>query len=452
MLARGLTMSDPAIAIIDDASRRQQTAVPCNLCGTTSAPVILRKNEWGTEFTIVRCDGCGLVYTNPRRFAVEHDDYFKGVYLTTIERNGHLDPDIEMLYRNTARRLEAWLHPGRLLDIGCAMGHFMNYARTRGWEVCGVEPSLYAANRGRKDFGLQIHTVSVLAEAEFPSGFVDAAVMNEVIEHLPDPAATLADAFRILKPGGWISVTTPNFACYRSLLMKEDWTPIIPSGHLYYFTGETLDRMLRAAGFAEVIEFTGPAAFDGALKFARDQGKLRAEDWEAVRDTLDREDADKVNNRRDEALIVCARKAVSGPPALRAQSKVSDTERWEMEEARRAAWRQLEEARRAAIETGRTAQRHLETICSSPGWRAVVRYRQWMERRRHKPLVGRFLEPAIVSALEWAGLGSPVATSAASRVTDLSENIIAPLPACMEPEPSHISDADPVAVRPGSSC
>lgn len=321
-------MSDPAIVAsveIPDATRRQ-TAVACNLCGAASAPVILRKNEWGTWFTIVQCDRCGLVYTNPRRFAVEHNDYFEKMYLSTIERNGRLDPDIEMLYRNTARRMEAWLHPGRLLDIGCAMGHFMNFARARGWEVCGVESSRYAANWGRGHFGLRIHPVSVLAEAEFPASYVDAAVMIEVIEHLPDPAATLAEIFRILKPGGWITVTTPNFACYRSLLMKQEWWPIIPSGHLYYFTGKTLDRMLRAAGFAEVIEFTGTASFDEALEFARAEGKLLAEDWETLRDTLHREDADKLTNQRDEGLILCARKAASGPAALRARIRASDTE------------------------------------------------------------------------------------------------------------------------------
>jgi len=331
-------MSDPAIVaspveagteLTTPDDPRRQTAVLCNLCGADSAAVVLRKNEWGTEFTIVRCDVCGLVYTNPRRFAVEHDDYFKEMYLSTIERNGRLDPDIEMLYRNTARRMEAWLHSGRLLDIGCAMGHFMNFARARGWEVCGVESSRYAADWGFEHFGLRIHPVSVLAEAEFPSGYVDAAVMNEVIEHLPDPAATLAETYRILKPGGWITVTTPNFTCYRSQLMKQDWGPIIPSGHLYYFTGDTLDRMLRKAGFAEVIEFTGHASFEAALKFAREEGKLRAEDWETLRDAMDREDAGKLANRRDEGLIVCARKAVGGPLSLRARMRESGAEELE---------------------------------------------------------------------------------------------------------------------------
>ena len=109
----------------------------------------------------------------------------------------------------------------------------------------------------------------MLADARFPGDYADAAVMIEVIEHLPDPRATLAEIFRILKPGGAVCVTTPNFDCYRSLLMREEWAPIIPSGHLYYFTAQTLGNMMRAAGFVEVIELTKDGAFEQDLAFAR---------------------------------------------------------------------------------------------------------------------------------------------------------------------------------------
>ena len=96
---------------------------------------------------------------NPRSFAMEHDDYFRGPYLSTIEENGRLRPGIEYLYGEITRNLSTYLQPGRLLDVGCAMGHFMVYARERGWDVRGVECSTYAARYGREKYGLQIDPV-----------------------------------------------------------------------------------------------------------------------------------------------------------------------------------------------------------------------------------------------------------------------------------------------------
>ncbi len=164
--------------------------------------------------------------------------------------------------------LNAYLNPGRLLDVGCAMGHFMNFARQHGWDTVGTECSGYAAKRARERFLMRARHQCVLSQARFPPEFCDAAVLIEVVEHLPAPRQTLAEVFRILKPGGVICVTTPNFASYRSLLLLDEWSPIIPSGHLYYFTGPSLEKTLSAAGFREVVNLTKPTSFEDDLRFA----------------------------------------------------------------------------------------------------------------------------------------------------------------------------------------
>jgi SAM-dependent methyltransferase len=319
--------------------------VACNLCGESRASVVFRKNLWGTDYTIVRCDACGLVYVNPRAFAVKTDEYYKGAYLETIERHGRLDPGVEFIYRETMQRLQAFLHPGRLLDVGCGMGHFMNYARREGWDVCGVEASRFAAEWGRNRFGVRTHPVVMLGEARFPDSYVDAAVMIETIQQSSDPTSALAETFRILKPGGVLCLTTPNFHCYRSLLMREAWAPIIPSGHLYYFTAETLTRMMHAAGFGGVMDLTKNGSFEEDLAFARAEGRLRLSEAELaeLRQRLALEDAPKLANQRGEGLIFCGRKPFGGPEALwaslrnselptevegkLAQSRIGDTDR-----------------------------------------------------------------------------------------------------------------------------
>jgi SAM-dependent methyltransferase len=205
------------------------------------------------------------------------------------------------------------LYPGRLLDVGCAMGHFMDFARRRGWEVTGVECSRYAAAWARERFRLRIHSICNLSKVQYPSDYCDAAVMIEVVEHLPSPRQALAEVLRVLKPGGVFCLSTPNFASYRSLLLREEWDPVIPSGHLYYFTAETLGALLRSVGFSGVVQLTKPASFDEDLRFARQSGKLRMDDAavEELKARLSSEDAAKVTNGRTESLLLCAQKPMS---------------------------------------------------------------------------------------------------------------------------------------------
>ena len=298
--------------------------VSCNLCGARQDLPVYRKVFYEVEYHIGKCAVCGLVYVNPRHFATEGDDYFRGPYLSTIEENGKLRSNIALIYDQVMRHIDAYLYPGRLLDVGCAMGHFMQFARARGWEATGVECSPYAAAWAREHFAGRTHAVCDLSAARFPSAHADAAVLIEVIEHLPNPRVTLAEVLRILKPGGIIYVTTPNFECYRSLLLREEWEPIIPTGHLYYFTSRTLGALLRSVGFTGVVDLGKPSSFEEDLEFARSTGKLRLEDH-ALDDLWRRlcaEDASKISNGRGEGLTFCAQKPLSGPgmPASRRTS------------------------------------------------------------------------------------------------------------------------------------
>ena len=73
--------------MLAEASRVLES-VACDLCGAMQEVAVYSKVEADGAYRIVRCSGCGLVYVNPRSFAEEHDGYFRGPYLATIEENG----------------------------------------------------------------------------------------------------------------------------------------------------------------------------------------------------------------------------------------------------------------------------------------------------------------------------------------------------------------------------
>ena len=119
--------------------------------------------------------------------------------------------------------------------------------RELGWEVCGVEPDPKSAARAAAG-GLDVR-VGLLGAQSLPEAHFDAVSLNHVIEHLHDPLGTLRMCRLILKPGGSISIATPNFTAEGHRLFGPDWFPLDPPRHLVLFTPESLRRALELSGF-----------------------------------------------------------------------------------------------------------------------------------------------------------------------------------------------------------
>ena len=240
-------MSSAEPSIPQDLSQTER--VSCNICGSTATQPVPQK----LNFSLVQCLRCGLVYTNPRAFHKKEDDYSKGA---TIEIGGQIKTDIASLYSDILYNLGNRVLVGKLLDVGCALGHFMAFAKRYGWEVEGVERSPYA-ECAAQNVGAKVHGTVLLKDARLTQDFYHACVLVEVVEHLADPRETIEEVWRLLQPGGMVFLTTSNFASYRSLLLREEWDPAIPAGtlyygNLYYFDSVTLENLLSSAGFINV--------------------------------------------------------------------------------------------------------------------------------------------------------------------------------------------------------
>jgi SAM-dependent methyltransferase len=150
----------------------------------------------------------------------------------------------------TARRalahIEAFVRPGRVVDLGCWTGSFLVAARERGWDPVGVEPSVWASGRARER-SLDVRTSTIEAHG-LPLRSARLVVLCDVLEHLLDPGAALASAAELLEPGGSLYLTVPDAGSGLARVMGRRWWSVLPM-HLQYFTRSSLDELLRRNGF-----------------------------------------------------------------------------------------------------------------------------------------------------------------------------------------------------------
>jgi SAM-dependent methyltransferase len=134
---------------------------------------------------------------------------------------------------------------GRILDIGCGAGHFLSVAGSRGWDTYGTEVAAGLTDRLQ---ALGIHSFhGELADAKYESAFFDVVYCSEVIEHVLRPVDLLREVARVLRSGGLLYLTTPNFDSLSRRLLGARWR-VLCQEHICYFTPRVLTRALESAG------------------------------------------------------------------------------------------------------------------------------------------------------------------------------------------------------------
>jgi SAM-dependent methyltransferase len=197
--------------------------------------------------TILRCATCGLGRTETAAFDPER--YYTGEYFTGQHADGYADylGAEAVLRREFARTVEfirARRDGGRLLEVGCAYGFFLQEAKPY-FEVTGIELAADASAYCQRS-GLPVHTGRVDEPTLQRLGSFDVIVMLDVIEHLPDPQNMLRLLGRHLAPRGIIVITTGDFGSLVARLCGRYWRLMTPPQHLWFFTPDSLARMARS--------------------------------------------------------------------------------------------------------------------------------------------------------------------------------------------------------------
>ncbi len=157
---------------------------------------------------------------------------------------------------------------GRLLDVGCGRGDLLKTLRELGWDTLGVEADEQAVRYAQTALGLRV-LEAVAEDMDFPRDSFDAITMNHSIEHFHDPRKVLSLCARFLRPGGVLSIRTPNFTSWGHALYRESWMHLDPPRHLQLFSADTLQRCIEEVGLVVVKWRTSAVGAGGVLTASR---------------------------------------------------------------------------------------------------------------------------------------------------------------------------------------
>ena len=241
----------------------------CIFCSTSDLEVLIPKRALPDGVDVLKCRNCHLVFLESRA-DVDKLDQEETVYWDDEEQKKiYLGDKIQEIFvkefENRLAAIERYIRSkGKLLDVGCGVGHFLATAKRRGWAVKGLDISHAAQAAARQAYGLEVE-VGTLEDSSLPRGNFDAITLWDVIEHIRRPIENLKAANRLLQIGGILAMKTPNesslfkqFAllCYRffgergGFLLK--YVYYIP--HYFSYSRKTLDVLLRKCGF-EAIQY-----------------------------------------------------------------------------------------------------------------------------------------------------------------------------------------------------
>lgn len=222
----------------------------CVVCKKAQGYFFVKKNG----FELYRCGECGHIFPSP---FLKHDssfsydeDYFSGAKTAS----GYIDYDrdkepMRPVFVRYMKEIESLCsEKGRLLDVGAATGFFVEIAKKRGWNACGVEISEYATEVAQKK-GRDVVCGTLGSGGTLEEGSFRVITLWDVLEHFQDPHREIHLCSKLLTSGGILAISTPDSGSWYARITGKRWPLLVPPEHLHYFTQKSIRIFLENNGF-----------------------------------------------------------------------------------------------------------------------------------------------------------------------------------------------------------
>lgn len=223
----------------------------CRICGEKKQTVMFSsyRTKFGESFSLRRCKVCSFVTVVPLPSIASLERYYDDSYWHQYKnkKTVALDALFKLRMLGILRKLQSLVpQNGKILDWGSGDGALLRLLRQYGFDCFGIDA--YSAEPA--DSRIIATTIERVA---LPNEFFDAITCFHVLEHIMDPMTSVKKALNLLKTGGVMVLEVPNIGSLGFRVFKNKWQPLEIPTHLNHFTPETLQRLFRIIGNAQVI-------------------------------------------------------------------------------------------------------------------------------------------------------------------------------------------------------
>ena len=214
----------------------------------------------GEKFTLVRCNECTLIFTNPKpNGAILHNYYKSDQYIShTNKANSFINLIYKIVKKYTigrkVRMISKYSAKGKILDYGCGTGHFLHACEKKGWDSFGYEPDIKAQKTANQKGLNLIKDLKSLKEK------VDLITAWHVIEHVSELKKTIRDLVEKLIPAGYMIIALPNPDSFDAEHYQEYWAGYDVPRHLYHFNRKSFGKLM-ADNKLQIVDIL-PMKFD----------------------------------------------------------------------------------------------------------------------------------------------------------------------------------------------
>lgn len=249
-------------------SARFARSMDCPLCeGREKEEFLVRRG-----YTFVRCVDCGLIYTDP----MVQPDLLRQAYKSSLADELWVDvllSETEVAWRSeyfasNLALIEVYVSGGRLLDVGCSIGQFMEIAQARGWTAMGLELGDRAFEYATKRRGLHV-LQEAIEVVDLDEGSFDCITAFGVLEHVPAPRAVLQHVRRLLKPGGVFMAVVPNPYSLLNVILHEKSVTFDGRNHVIHYGWESLRRLMVDSSLEVLTQDTVLTGLPNLLKYVQ---------------------------------------------------------------------------------------------------------------------------------------------------------------------------------------